>query len=134
MPNGPAKQRVYHVWFATKRRKWLLDGQIEARIKALLAETAARHDIDLLASEAMIDHVHLLVRLTRRQDLSKCMNLLKGVTARRIFKEMPDLKFDAQMSHFWQRRFGSKLVPPEAVPAVQRYIETQKERSEKYER
>ena len=127
-------QQVYHVWFATRRRRWLLQGEVEGRIKALLADTAAQHDIDLLALETMIDHVHLLIRLKANQNLSKCLNLLKGASARRIFQEMPDIKLDAQADHFWQKRFGSKLVPLGAVPTLRRYIETQKERPEKYER
>jgi putative transposase len=134
MAKGVGVQPVYHVWFATRGRRWLLEGEVEERIKALLAETAARHDIDLLAFETMIDHVHLLIRLKDNQSVSKCLNLLKGVSAGRIFQEMPDIKLDAHTDHFWQKRFGSKLVPPGAVPAVRRYIETQKERPEKYER
>jgi putative transposase len=127
-------QQVYHVRFATRRRKWLLQGEVEGRIKVLLGETATQYDIELLAFETMIDHVHLLIRLRADQNLSKCLNLLKGVSARRIFQEMPDIKLDAKTDHFWQKRFGSKLVPPGATPTVRRYIETQKERPEKYER
>lgn len=33
-------REIYHVWFATKRRKWLLQGYAEERVKALLAEAA----------------------------------------------------------------------------------------------
>jgi putative transposase len=124
---------VYHVWFATRRRKWLLEGEVEARIKELLAETAAAHGIKVLALETMIDHVHVLIRLEDGQDLSKCLNLLKGASARRIFQEMPDIRLDAHIDHFWQKRFGSKPVPPGAIATVRRYIETQKDRPEKYD-
>ena len=103
-------------------------------MRELLAEAAEHHNIHLIASGTMVDHVHVLIRLQDDQNLSRCMNLLKGATARRIFQEMPDLKLDAHIDHFWQKRFGSKLVPPQAVKAVKRYIETQKERPEKYQR
>jgi putative transposase len=130
---GAPLQPVYHVWFATKSRKRILEGDIEQRIQALIAETAARYGIRLLALETMIDHVHILICLHDGQNLSKCMNLLKGTSSRRIFQEMPDIKLDAHIDHFWQKRFGSKLVPPGAVHAVRRYIETQKDRPEKYD-
>jgi putative transposase len=133
MAKGVPLQPVYHVWFATKSRKRILEGVVEERIKALLAETAARHHITILALETMIDHVHVLIRLEDGQDLSKCLNLLKGASSRRIFQEMPDLKLDAQIDHFWQKRFGNKLAPPGAIRAVRRYIETQKDRPEKYD-
>ena len=123
---------VYHVWFATKRRKWLLQGDVEERVREVLAQAAKQHRINLLAIGTMIDHVHLLIRLRDGEDLSKCMNLLKGITARRIFQEVPELKLDAQINHFWQKRFGSKLVPQKALHAVKHYIETQQERPDKY--
>ena len=115
---------VYHVWFATKHQKWLLQGEVEERVRELLAQTAARHHIELLAYGTMVDHVHLLIRLRKDQNLSTCMNLLKGVTARRIFQEMPYLKLDAHIDHFWQKRFGSKLVLPAALRIVKHYVVT----------
>ncbi len=126
--------QVYHVWFATRRRKWLLLGAVEERIKALLTDIAAQNRIELLALETMVDHVHLLIRLSEGQSLSGCMHRLKGASARRILQEVPDLKLDAHTEHFWQKRFGSKRISPGRVEAVHRYIATQKERPEKYAR
>src|SRR3990170_4997671 len=123
-----AKGGIYHVWFATKRRKWLLQDDIEDRTKALLLEIAQAYAIDVIALETVIDHVHILFRLNASQDLSRSMNLLKGVSARRVFEEFPELKLDAHTQHFWQKRYGSKPVPPGAIDAVARYIRTQKER------
>lgn len=123
---------TYHVWFSTRRRKWLLQGEVEERALALIRKIAVDNTIELLASETMIDHVHLLLRLTPDQNLSSCMHRLKGASARRLFQEMPGLKLDIGMEHFWQKRFGSKLVAPQAVDSVRRYIETQKDRPEKY--
>jgi putative transposase len=126
--------QFYHVWFATRRRKWLLQGDVEERVKTLLRELAAQHQIELLALETVVDHVHLLIRLQQGQSLSSCLHLLKGGSARRVFQEFPDVKLDAHTEHFWQKRFESKRVPPTALETVRRYIETQKERPEKYDR
>jgi REP element-mobilizing transposase RayT len=124
---------IYHVWFATKNRRWLLEGDVEDLVVAELKKVAAQHNIDLLAIGTMIDHVHLLIRLEEGQTLPRCMNLIKGGSARRVFRELPELKLDIGVEHLWQKRYGSKLVPPGAVPAVKRYVVTQKERLEKYE-
>jgi putative transposase len=122
------------VWLATRRRKWLLQGDVGERIKVLLREIAAATGIDLLAVETMVDHVHLLIRLDEGRSLSSCIHRLKGASARRIFEEMSELRLDAHTEHFWQKRFASKPVPSEAVETVRRYIDTQKERTEKYTR
>lgn len=129
-----SREEVHHVWFATRRRKWLLQGEVEDRIKSLLLEIANRSGITVLALETMVDHVHVLIRLHDGQTRSGCVHRLKGASARRIFQEMPLLKLDARTEHFWQKRFGSKMVPPQAIETVRRYIETQKERPEKYAR
>ncbi|MCH8940631.1 MAG: IS200/IS605 family transposase [Chloroflexi bacterium] len=114
----------YHVWFSPKRRKWLLQGDVEILLRKLLPEIAKEKGIKLLASELMVDHVHLLLELNQNESLSKAINLLKGVTARRVFQEFPELKFDAGVNHFWQKRYGRKEVPPDAVSDVTGYIQT----------
>ncbi|MBI2957257.1 MAG: IS200/IS605 family transposase [Chloroflexi bacterium] len=123
----------YHIWFATKRRRCLLEGEIEEKVKQLLLETARRRGIDLLQCETMFDHVHLLLRCSPT-DLSRSVFLLKGTTARRVFQAYPELKLDASTQSFRQARYGAKVVPETALPSLKEYVATQKDRPEKYER
>ena len=124
----------YHVWFSPKGRKWLLQGDVEQAVKRLLREVAHSKGIELVACETMVDHVHLLLRLNTGQSLSKAMNLLKGITARRVLQQFPEVALDAHVKHFWQKRYGCRAVPSEAVPNVARYIQSQWERLEKFDR
>lgn len=126
--------QVYHVWFATRKRKWLLQGDVEQAIESLLRKAAEDKGIRLLAQGTMVDHVHLLLELGQEEDLGKVMHLLKGLTARQVFQQFPELHLDAGLGHFWQRRYGHKLVPREAVKEVTAYIETQQARVDKYDR
>ena len=82
----------------------------------------------------MVDHVHLLLELEQEEDLSKIVNQLKGVTARRVFQQFPELRLDAGVGHFWQKRYGHKVVPQDAVMEVATYIDTQRDRVEKFDR
>ena len=43
----------YHVWFATKRRKRLLVGEIEEKVKRMFHQIADDQEIQLLACETM---------------------------------------------------------------------------------
>ena len=122
---------LYHVWFATKNRKWLLVGEIDVKIKQLIREIATEKDIELLACETMVDHVHLLLRVNP-EDLSKAMFFLKGISSR-LFQAFPDLKLDAKIISFWQTRYSAKMVPVEALKSTLEYIKTQKDRPEKFE-
>jgi REP element-mobilizing transposase RayT len=62
------------------------------------------------------------------------MNHIKGASARRIFQRVPDLKVDAGVNSFWQTRYGFKVIEPGAVPTVRKYIQTQWDRLEGYDR
>jgi putative transposase len=125
---------LYHVWFATKRRKWLLRGGVGEAVKELMWTIAKDKRVRLLECETIVDHVHLLVSAEDTAHLSKAMNLLKGTTSRRILQRFPELKLDAGVGAFWQHRYAAKPVPGEAVPSVSQYISTQWDRLEKYER
>jgi putative transposase len=125
---------LYHVWFATKRRKWLLQGDVGEAVKGLMWTVAKEKNISLLECEMIVDHVHLLISTEDRARLSMAMNLLKGVTSRRIFQRFPELKLDARVGAFWQHRYAAKLVPEAAAATVGRYIRTQCDRLDRYER
>lgn len=122
---------LYHVWFATKNRKWLLEAEIDEKVKELIPQIAKEKHIAILACETMIDHVHLMLKLAPG-DLSRAMFLLKGISSRRIFQTFPELKLDAGIRVFWQARYAFKIVPANALESVKSYISTQKERPEKF--
>ena len=124
--------RLYHVWFSTKQRKWLLAGDVNIQAKQLLKRIAADKGIGLRACGTMVDHVHLMVS-ARPRELSRQVKLLKGISARRLFQQFPDLKLDADTDHFWQRGFGYRELAEDAE-GVAWYIRTQKRRLSKYER
>jgi putative transposase len=123
----------FHVWFATKRRKWLLVDEVQEAAKAVLADIAREKGLALLEHEAIVDHVHLLLELDDRAKLPRAMNDLKGISARRLFEMFPDIKLDSHTNHFWQEGYGSKIVSPQAIETTKRYIQTQWERLDSYE-
>ena len=125
---------LYHAWFATKRRKWLLQGDVDDLVREEIASVAKEKDINLVEYETAVDHVHMLIRATDRRELSRAMNHIKGITSRRLFEQLPELKLDIGMNNFWQHRYGLKVVPEGGREAVAAYIRTQKERLDKYAR
>jgi len=131
---GTMETQLYHVWFSSRQRKWLLQGDVEEAIQSLLMKVAKDKGIKVLALGMMADHVHLLLELGQEQDLGKAVNLLKGVTARQVFQQFPDLRMDAGVEHFWQKRYGYKLVPRGAVESVVNYINSQRDRPDELDR
>ena len=124
----------FQVWFATKGRKWLLQGEILDATREILRQIAVEKRLKLIELEAIVDHVHLLLDLTDKADLPNAMMLLKGVPALRLLERFPSIRLDAHTESFWQAGYGSKLVPPRALSATQKYIRTQWDRLEGYDR
>ena len=124
----------YHVWFATKKRKWLLQGDVENYVRQVLKDISVERGISLLEHETVVDHVHLLLDVGPKENLSKVMNQLKGASARKVFLRFPELKLDAGTQHLWQKRYGARVVEPEELTQVSSYIRTQKERLEGFDR
>ena len=124
---------VYHVWFATKRRNWLLQGDIESAAIGFIRDVARERRIQLLECESAVDHVHLLIRLGEGQRLPKVTNLLKGGSSYRLHRACPELKLDSGSDHLWQRGYGFMAVGPGSLASRRRYIRSQMERLEKFE-
>jgi putative transposase len=124
----------YHVWFATKNRKWLLDGDVAEKARAAMIEVASARGINVLELQTMVDHVHVLLEAPLASELSWFMKLIKGRSAYEVFRAFPELKIDAGVESLWQRSFNSRVVPIEQLSMVRRYIRTQDQRMEKYER
>ncbi len=115
----------HHVTFATKRRKKIIAGEIRERVHFWFDRVAVDYNIQLKERNTWLDHAHLLIYVDYGQDLSYMLNALKGISARRVFQEFPDLKMQIGENHFWGRRFHDVEVSLEAVERVRRYIERQ---------
>jgi putative transposase len=90
--------------------------------------------MELLECESAVDHMHLLLRLGEGQSLPKIMNLLKGGSSCRLHRTFPELKLDSGSQHFWQRGYNFAVVDPGSLTARRRYVRSQKERLDKFER
>ena len=118
----------YHVWFSTKARKPVMEGEIGEDIKQLLVETAERTRVRLLEVETVADHAHLLIEVTEEQTLPGILHQLKGASARQIFLMYPSLKLDMEHNSFWQIGYGRRKITPAEIPTVRNYIRTQQDR------
>ena len=125
---------IYHVWFSTKRRAWLLQDDIDQAMTQFIREIAQEKHIHLFECESAVDDVHLLLRLGEGQRLPEVMNLLKGASSYRLHRLFPELKLDCGSAHFWQRGYDFALVEPGSLTARRRYVRSQMERLEKFER
>ena len=72
----------YHLVWAPKYRKWVLQGAIRERVRELFCEIAAHHGFEMEELEVDKDHVHLLLSFPPRYSISAVVGLLKAVSAK----------------------------------------------------
>jgi putative transposase len=117
---------VYHVWFSTKERRPILDGEIGNDVRTFFMETAKRASIGLLEVGLALDHVHALVEISSDQSLTSVMHQLKGASAHAVFLKYPDMRLDTRA--FWQKGFGFRRIAPSEIAGLRYYIRTQSKR------
>ena len=120
-------RRVYHVWFSTKERRPILDGEVGNDVRISFAEIAKRASIGLLELGLAMDHVHMLLEISSDKSLNSVMHQLKGASAHTIFLKYPDMRLDTRA--LWQKSYGFRRIAPTEVSGLRYYIRTQSKRS-----
>jgi putative transposase len=120
-------QLQLHIVWCVKYRRTVLTREVGDRLSALLRELCEKADVELLATENEVDHVHIVVRTKPTHQLSKLINSLKGVTARRLFQEFPRLKNRLWGGHLWSPSYFVVTVGGAPLDAIKQYVENQRQ-------
>lgn len=113
----------YHFVFIPRRRRKVLVGAVETRLRELLAEKCKELDIEILALEIMPDHVHLFVNAPPLFAPYQIMFRLKGFTARILRKEFEQL---TRMPSMWTTSYFVSTAGNVSSETIKRYIANQK--------
>lgn len=114
----------YHLIWCPKYRRKVLVGQVEARLRELLNEKAAKIDVVIENLEVMPDHVHLFVKTTPVNSPHYIVQQLKGYTSRILRKEFESLR--KRIPTLWTRSYYVESVGHISEETIKRYIENQK--------
>ena len=114
----------YHLVWCPKYRRPVLTGAIEARLKALIADSAAEMEMTVHALEVMPDHVQLCVESDPRWAVAGIVNRFKGHSSRVLRDEFPSLR--SRLPTLWSRSYFAATVGEVSQDTIRRYIESQK--------
>lgn len=118
----------YHLIFCTKYRKELLTGRRSKLLKEEVDRIANdREDIEILNKETGRDHIHILFRATPTTNLAKVVNVLKGVTSRKLRQQFPELKGQKAL---WSPTYFIASTGDITLDQLKRYVESQGEENE----
>lgn len=72
------------------------------------------------------DHVHLLISCSPQNYIPSMMKALKGVSAHKLFKQMPELKKELYKGHLWNPSYFVATVSENTEAQIRKYIQSQK--------
>lgn len=117
----------YHVIWCPKFRFSVLRGDVEKRLKEILAEICRQYRYEIKAVEVMPDHVHVFVDCPQTVAPCDIARTMKSISAVQLFKEFPELKrFYARCGKLWSDGYFIASVGRVSEETVKRYIEEQK--------
>ncbi len=82
----------YHLVWAPKYWKWVLQGAIRQRVRELFCEIAGHHGFEIEELEVDKDHVHLFLSFPPKYSIGAVVGLLKAVSAKEIREEFPEVR------------------------------------------
>ncbi len=92
------------VWIA-KYRKAVLTGEVALRVRELIRQIAAQHELEIISGKVARDHVHVFLSYRPTQKVSQIMRWLKGTSSRVLLQEFPRLRKQFWGRHFWARGY-----------------------------
>lgn len=93
-------ERKYHIVIIPKYRRKAIYGKLRAGIGRILRELCQQKGVEVLEGHAMLDHIHLCLKIPPKYSVSYAIGFLKGKSAVRIHRE---LLHERRMTglHFW---------------------------------
>ncbi len=113
----------YHFVFVLKYRKAVLIERIRDRLEELIKEQCKKFGFEIISLEIMPDHVHLFVSAPPKFAPCEIARLIKGYTARFLFKEFPELKRELWGGEFWAKSYYVGSHGTVSSETIKRYIE-----------
>lgn len=124
----------YHLVWAPKYRKWVLQGVIRQRVKELFQEIAGHHGFEIEEMAGDKDRVHLFLSFPPKYSIGQMVGLMKAVSAKEIREEFPEVRKQLWGGEFWEdgyfaRTVGDK-VTAEVIKKYIRFHEAKRTRAE----
>lgn len=114
----------YHIVFAPKFRRKEIYGKLKKDIGQILRKLCDQKDVQIIEAEACKDHIHMLVSIPPKYNVSQIMEYLKGKESLMIFEKYANMKYKYGNRHFWCRGYYVDTVGRNKK-AIAEYIRNQ---------
>jgi putative transposase len=114
----------YHVVWCPKYRRDVLVGEVEKRLKTIIADVCQKRDAELIELETMPDDVHLLVEVDPQYGIHRLVKEIKGLSSCLLRGEFKHLT--TRMPTLWTNSYFISTVGGAPLSVIKQYIENQK--------
>jgi putative transposase len=116
-----------HLVFIPKYRRGVITERVFRILKTAWEHVCSDFGCELLETGWESDHVHLLVSYPPKVALSRLVNSLKGVSARRLRAEkLPEVSKKLWGEHFWSPSYCAVSCGGAPLETVKRYVQKQR--------
>lgn len=115
-----------HLVFVPRYRRKVFDRDALERLRATFAAVCEDFGATLDEFNGEVDHVHLLVHYPPKVAVSGLVNSLKGVSARRLRQDRPDLAKRYWSGGLWSASYFSASCGGAPIDVLRQYIEQQR--------
>ena len=117
---------LYHIVCPAKYRRAVFTPEVDEKLKEICASIALRYDIEFLEIGADSDHVHFLVQSVPTYSPTKIVRTIKSITAKEIFRQMPEVKKHLWGGEFWSDGYFISTVGTHATEEIiKQYVKNQ---------
>jgi len=116
----------YHIVWIPKYRKTVLQEKIAKRLKDIFQGIAERYEFEIDTMEVMEDHVHLFLSAPPRYAPSEIVQIMKSISAKKVFQEFPEVKEELWGGELWSNGYFVRSTGDKVTSEViRRYISYQ---------
>ena len=115
-----------HLVFVPKYRRKIFDADALDRLRTAFSTVCGAFDATLDEFNGERDHVHLLIEYPPKVAVSGLVNSLKGVSARRLRQERPDIARRYWRGGLWSASYFAASCGGAPMNVLRQYIEQQR--------
>jgi len=107
-------------------RRAVITPDVDEKLKEICGEISLRYEIEFLEIGTDSDHVHFLVQSVPMYSPTKIVRTIKSITAKKIFRQMPEVKKQLWGGEFWSDGYYISTVGAHSSEeAMKSYIRNQ---------
>ena len=101
---------IYHLVTPAKYRKVIFDKELDEYLCKICEGIENRYEIRFLEIGTDDDHVHFLLQSVPTYSPTKVAQVVKSITAKKMFEKYPKLKEELWGSEFWTKGYFMSTV------------------------